>query len=67
MNEFILEFEQKYNACTKKGKKYPDDILAMKIIDKCNLSAMDQKLVLSVYQVSIIRRKMNYLSLQRNL
>ena len=47
VNEFILEFEQKYNACTKKGKKYPDDILAMKIIDSCNLSPMDQKLVLS--------------------
>ena len=31
----------------KKGQKYPDSILAMKLIDSCNLSTVDQKLVLS--------------------
>ena len=47
VTEFILEFEQKYNACTKKGKKYPGDILAMKLIDSCNLTTMERKIVLT--------------------
>ena len=47
VNEYIIEFEQKYNASIKKSKKYSADILAMKLIDNCNLSEMDQKIVLT--------------------
>ena len=47
VNEYILEFEQKYNACIKKGSKYPSEIIAMKLIDNCNLSSIEQKIVLT--------------------
>ena len=48
INDFVLEFEQKYNACAKKSStKISPVILAMKLIDRSSLTAMERKLVLS--------------------
>ena len=47
INDLILEYEKKHNALAKKKAKYPEIILAMKLIDNSNLSAVDRKLVLS--------------------
>ena len=47
INDFILEYEKKYNALVKKKATYPEIILAMKLIDSCNLSDVEKKIVLS--------------------
>ena len=49
INEFILEFEQKYNACAKraKGTTFHPVILGLKLIDSSNLNTIERKLVLS--------------------
>ena len=49
INEFILEFEQKYNACAKRsaGTTIHPVILGLKLIDSSNLKTMERKLVLS--------------------
>ena len=47
INDFILEYEKKHNALKKKNAKYPEIILAMKLIDNSNLTCVDRKLVLS--------------------
>ena len=47
INDFILEYEKKHNALSKKKATYPEIILAMKLIDNSNLTVVDRKLVLS--------------------
>ena len=48
INDFILEYEKKYNLLSKKeGATFTEVILAMKLIDSSNLSDVDRKLVLS--------------------
>ena len=47
INDFILQYEQRYNALARKDAKLPEVILAMKLIDSSNLSDVDKKLVLS--------------------
>ena len=49
INEFILEFEQKYNACVKRAvaTSFHPVILSLKLIDSSNLETIERKLVLS--------------------
>ena len=49
INEYILEFEQKYNACAKRAvaTSLHPVILGLKLIDGSDLSTMERKLVLS--------------------
>ena len=47
VNDFILEFEKKYNILAKKDAKLPPVILAMKLIDSCGLTQIEKQLVLS--------------------
>ena len=49
INEFILEFEQKYNACVKRAvaTSFHPVILSLKLIDSSNLNSIERKLVLS--------------------
>ena len=48
INDFILEYEKKYNLLSKKeGATFTEVILAMKLIDSSALTDVDRKLVLS--------------------
>ena len=47
INDFILEYEKKHNALSKKKPTYPEIILAIKLKDNSNLTVLVRKLVSS--------------------
>ncbi len=47
MSEYMIEFEQKYNACKIHEMVLPDAILAFKLLDNASLSQTDRQLALT--------------------
>lgn len=47
MNDFIIEFDRRYNLCKKHKMELPDAVLSFKLLDSANLSARDRRLVLT--------------------
>ena len=49
MNDFIIEYERRYNVCRRYQMEYPDAVLAFKLLDNANLSEKERQLVLSSF------------------
>ena len=47
VNEFLLEFESRYDDVQKHGMKYNDDILGCMLLDKANIEVSQRQMVLT--------------------
>ena len=47
MNDYIIEFERRYNKTKKFHMDLPDPVLAFKLLDSCNLNYQEKQLALT--------------------